>query len=147
MIPKLKLLSPRSEAVIQKEILTFLSLHGLFVFRVNTTGVFDPRRKVFRKLGGFSMKGVADILGILPNGQFLAIEVKTASGKQSPFQKNFRLMCRRCTLTPFFLMQYIFLPVRKAFRGEICVFSRTKCCRTLARAFPAKSAIRGNLVQ
>jgi len=82
-------LSP-PEKLIQKQILNFLSAYGIFVFRVNTTGVFDPSRKVFRRLGGYNLKGVADILGVLPNGKFLAIEVKTQSGKQSLFQKNFQ---------------------------------------------------------
>lgn len=79
----------RRESAIQKEILSFLSLCGFFVFRVNTTGVYDPVRKVFRRLGGFNMKGVADIIGVLPNGQFLAVEVKTATGRQSLEQKIF----------------------------------------------------------
>lgn len=35
------------------------------------------------------MKGVADIIGVLPNGQFLAIEVKNAKGRQSLEQKIF----------------------------------------------------------
>jgi len=82
-------LSP-PEKLIQKQILNFLSAYGIFVFRVNTTGVFDPSRKVFRRLGGYNLKGVADILGILPNGKFLAVEVKTEKGKQSVFQKNFQ---------------------------------------------------------
>lgn len=79
------------EKLIQKQILNFLSAYGIFVFRVNTTGVFDPGRKVFRRLGGYNLKGVADILGLLPDGRFLAIEVKTESGKQSLFQKHFQL--------------------------------------------------------
>jgi hypothetical protein len=77
------------EKIIQKQILQFLSAYGIFVFRINTTGVFDPKRKVFRSLSGFSMKGVADILGILPGGRFLAIEVKTLKGKQSLDQQHF----------------------------------------------------------
>ena len=78
------------EKIIQKQILNFLAAYGIFVFRVNTTGVFDPSKKIFRRLAGFNLKGVADILGVLPNGRFLAIEVKTAVGKQSIWQKNFQ---------------------------------------------------------
>lgn len=77
------------EKVIQKQILQFLTAHKIFVFRINTTGVFDPVRQVFRPLSGFSLKGVADILGLLPNGKFIAIEVKTATGRQSMEQKMF----------------------------------------------------------
>ncbi len=37
----------------------------------------------------FRMKGVADIIGCLPGGQFLAIEVKSKVGRLSPDQKIF----------------------------------------------------------
>ena len=70
-------------------ILTFLAAHKIFVFRINTTGVYDAKRKKFRTLHGFSMKGVADILGMMPDGRFLAIEVKTKAGVQSFEQKHF----------------------------------------------------------
>jgi hypothetical protein len=33
--------------------------------------------------------GVSDILGLLPNGRFLAIEVKSATGRASEYQKKF----------------------------------------------------------
>ena len=34
-------------------------------------------------------KGVSDILGVLPGGRFLALEVKTAKGKLTPAQADF----------------------------------------------------------
>jgi hypothetical protein len=77
------------EKTIQRMILTFLAAHKIFVFRINTTGVYDTKRNIFRTLHGFSMKGVADILGMMPDGRFLAIEVKTAKGVQSFDQKHF----------------------------------------------------------
>ncbi len=39
--------------------------------------------------GPMSYPGVADILGILPGGRFLAIEVKTRRGRVSSRQKAF----------------------------------------------------------
>lgn len=43
----------------------------------------------------FGLKGSADILGILaPAGRFLAIEVKTGTGKQTPQQVRFEHMIR-----------------------------------------------------
>lgn len=42
-----------------------------------------------RKLSGFSIKGVSDIIGILPGGQFIAIEVKSLEGRLSEHQKIF----------------------------------------------------------
>lgn len=79
-----------NEGDIQTAILNYLVGElNLFVWRNNTTGVFDPKTNSFRSLGTYSLKGVADILGILPNGKLLAIEVKTAKGRVSKHQKNF----------------------------------------------------------
>jgi hypothetical protein len=37
----------------------------------------------------FGLKGSADILGCLPDGRFLAVEVKAAQGVLSPEQRQF----------------------------------------------------------
>jgi hypothetical protein len=37
----------------------------------------------------FGLKGSADILGCLPDGRFLAVEVKAAHGRLSPEQRQF----------------------------------------------------------
>lgn len=78
-----------NEQDIQNLILNWLNLKGIFAFRVNTTGVFDPEKKIYRKMGKFSLKGVSDIIGILPDGRFLAIEVKSAKGKPTKEQTAF----------------------------------------------------------
>jgi hypothetical protein len=39
----------------------------------------------------FGKKGSADILGCLPDGRFLAVEVKAPAGRLSPEQKRFLL--------------------------------------------------------
>jgi hypothetical protein len=65
--------------------LDWLALHKIMAWRCNNTGIFDPKRKVFRSFQG--LKGVSDILGIIPRtvdldgakvtfGSFLAVEVK-----------------------------------------------------------------------
>lgn len=51
-------------------------------------GTFDPKTRSFRKISHWYKKGVSDILGIY-KGKFLAIEVKTPTGRASPFQKTF----------------------------------------------------------
>lgn len=38
----------------------------------------------------FGLKGSSDLLGLLRGGRFLAIEVKSATGKQSPAQRAFQ---------------------------------------------------------
>lgn len=74
-----------SEKDIEKQILHYLEfLPGCFAWKNNTTGVFDPQKKVFRKpQNKFAINGVSDILGIY-KGRFLAIEVKKPSNKLRP---------------------------------------------------------------
>ena len=78
-----------AEIEIQNAILTYLNMRGdCFAFRVNTAGIYDPIKKVFRNPGQFSLKGTADIIGVI-QGRFLAIEVKTEKGKVSKEQEAF----------------------------------------------------------
>jgi len=56
-----------TESALVRACLDFLALRGVFAFRVNTTGIFDPGRKVFRPFQG--MRGVSDILGLLDGGR------------------------------------------------------------------------------
>lgn len=51
-------------------------------------GVYDPMRKRFRRLSGFAIRGVSDILGI-HKGRMLCIEVKSAKGRLRPEQREF----------------------------------------------------------
>lgn len=67
--PKIK------ETDITRAILQFLKARGIFAW------------KVFQSLG--STKGVPDILGVLPGGRSLMIEVKTPKGKLSEHQEAF----------------------------------------------------------
>lgn len=47
-------------------------------------------KRIYRKSNNpFHIKGTSDILGILPDGRFLAIEVKSATGRLSEEQKFF----------------------------------------------------------
>jgi hypothetical protein len=78
------------EGDIQTAILNYLVGElGIYAWRNNNTGVFDPKSGQFRALGAYAIKGVADILGVLPDGKLLAIEVKTAKGRVSKHQKAF----------------------------------------------------------
>lgn len=65
-----------NEKQVENQILTYLKNKGIFCWKNNSTGVFDPRKRVFRKSKNpHHINGVSDILGIL-EGRFLAIEVK-----------------------------------------------------------------------
>ncbi len=77
------------ETDIQSAILDFLSYNKIFAWRNNNTPVYDPTRKAFRAMPKGSIKGVADILGILSDGRMLAIEVKRPKCYASKVQKEF----------------------------------------------------------
>lgn len=71
-----------TEHEVKKEIMAYLTVKQIYHWR-NNTGM--GRKYVY-----FGLKGSADILGILPDGRFLAIECKSATGKQSPEQIVFQ---------------------------------------------------------
>lgn len=78
-----------SEREIQNSILSYLKLKGIFCWPVNSVGLFDPTKKIFRTPGKHFLKGVSDILGCLKGGRILAIEVKTKQGRPTPEQLAF----------------------------------------------------------
>lgn len=82
-----------SESEIQDFVLQYLQTHRKgFFWRNNTTGVWDPVRKVFRKNN--NLKGVSDIIGVM-NGKAIFIECKSTIGKLSKDQKIFREMVEK----------------------------------------------------
>lgn len=77
-----------------KAIIKYLNLNGFFVWRNNTTGVWDEKKSVFRKNAGIN--GVSDILGIQnKTGRFIAIEVKHGNDNLSTEQEQFLSDIRR----------------------------------------------------
>ncbi len=77
-----------SESEIQNQILDWLNRNKIFAFRVNTTGVFDPKKNIYRSLGKFSLRGVSDIIAV-KDGKIICIEVKSKIGKPSDEQRAF----------------------------------------------------------
>lgn len=73
------------ERDIQKGILDYLRWRKIFCWKNSNVGIKKSNGS-FIPVG---MKGVSDILGILPSGKFLAIEVKCKYRKPSPAQKKF----------------------------------------------------------
>lgn len=76
------------ERIIQNGILEWLALHDIFAFVVKSTGTWDAKEGTFRRPSKYFKRGTADILGIFRN-RFLAIEVKSKTGKLSIHQKIF----------------------------------------------------------
>ena len=72
----------------QKLILDWLRMHKVFCFKYNSGGIFRADGSGYMPTG---MRGISDILGVVPNigGQFLAIEVKSSKGIVSKYQQDF----------------------------------------------------------
>jgi penicillin-binding protein-related factor A (putative recombinase) len=82
--------SSMTEKEIENEILMFLNLlPGCKAWKNQSVGIFDPVKGIYRKnRSRWTAKGTSDILGIY-KGKMLCLEVKSASGRASPEQKQF----------------------------------------------------------
>ena len=76
------------EGAVVKACLEYLQIRGVIAWRNNTTGTWDANKETFRKNAG--RNGIADIIGILPSGRFLAVECKAGRGRLSPAQVEFQ---------------------------------------------------------
>ena len=76
----------RSEANILNDCMIALSQAGARVFR-NNTGVLKDKTGRPVKFG--LCKGGSDIIGICPDGKFLAVECKTEKGRATDHQLRF----------------------------------------------------------
>ena len=80
-----------SEKVIQSQIMQYLTARRIFHWRQNQGATVVPavggaKRRFFRMT---SVDGVSDILGILPDGRFLSIEVKAGRNGPTEAQAEF----------------------------------------------------------
>jgi hypothetical protein len=83
----------KPERLIEQEILIWLRSLGIFCFKNITGGFFDARIGRFRKqTSPFAINGTSDILGLMRDGKFLAIECKAKYGKPTPEQIKFLMM-------------------------------------------------------
>ena len=77
------------EQEIQNAILQYLTIQGLFVWRNNSGALKQKNQYGKTRMIRFGKTGSADIMGILPGGRFLAVEVKTLKGRLTEAQKEF----------------------------------------------------------
>lgn len=82
-----------SEANIQQEIRLALSGAGHLIFRNNIGAYKCPKTGRLIRYG-VGDKGGSDLIGITKSGRFLAIEVKSQTGRVRPDQTNFILAIR-----------------------------------------------------
>lgn len=79
------------EKSMQKSILEWLYVAYPMIkaWKVNSVGTFSKQRGCFLKPDKYTKKGVSDLIGIFPNGTWLAIEVKIKPNKPTPEQLDF----------------------------------------------------------
>ena len=75
-------MAKQKETDIMNAIIEYLLWKKFYVWRSNNAPIFDITRKVFRAMPKHALTGVADIIGVLPDGRFLAIEVKADENKK-----------------------------------------------------------------
>jgi hypothetical protein len=73
------------ESDLQRTILDYLALRGIFHYRNNSGGFRDANQHFYR----FGAVGSPDIVCVI-NGQYVGIEVKASKGRQSEHQKEFQ---------------------------------------------------------
>lgn len=84
-----------SEKQIENMILNWLEWKGIYAWKTKTTGTYSVKRGCFISGSRLYRKGVADVVGLLPDksgcpsGRLLAIEVKTQKGILQENQKTF----------------------------------------------------------
>ena len=79
------------EGQVLKDIIKYLSFRKHFWIRINTAGIFDARRGVYRPSPNV-MPGTPDLL-VIHQTQPVFIEVKAPKGKLSADQLLFKAMC------------------------------------------------------
>ena len=78
-----------TESMILKACLQLLALRGIVAWR-NNSGA----RKIEGRYVRFGAVGSADILGVLPGGRFLAVEVKAGRGRLTEAQASWHAIMR-----------------------------------------------------
>jgi hypothetical protein len=79
--------APREQDTV-RACLQLLQLRGIFAWR-NNSGAFVLGRARNRRFFRAGTPGGSDILGVLPGGRFLAVEVKRPRGMPTPRQQMF----------------------------------------------------------
>lgn len=65
----------QKENIVLQQCLIYLNCRGIFAFRNNTGAL-----KIGKRFVRFGYPGSSDIIGILPDGRFLAVECKRENG-------------------------------------------------------------------
>lgn len=79
------------ESAIVRAVLAYLRVAGVFAWRVNVGMLRDRTNRPVV----FGAPGCPDIIGVLPDGTFLGLEVKTPTGRLRPTQAAFLARLRK----------------------------------------------------
>jgi hypothetical protein len=79
--------APREQDLV-KPALQLLALRGCFCWR-NNTGAVSAGEGSRRRFIRFSTPGASDILGVLPGGRFICVELKRKGNKPTALQRSF----------------------------------------------------------
>lgn len=84
----------RNETAFVRAALDFLHTKGVRAWRENSGGMTATHngKKRFVRFSG--APGKSDIIGIMPNGRFLAVECKTGKNKPTEIQQAFLAMVK-----------------------------------------------------
>jgi hypothetical protein len=82
--PQRKRRNKTPENDLKKAILRYLHFHKIPAWRINSGAI-----KIQDRYIRFSVPGISDIVGVLPDGRFLAVETKSAGNTLTPAQKDF----------------------------------------------------------
>lgn len=79
----------KSEKEVENEILAWLQMCPGLYWKNNSVGIYDRTKGSYRRPSKYHINGTSDVLGVFPDGRFVAIEVKSQRGKVSESQDLF----------------------------------------------------------
>lgn len=78
-----------NETDLVRACINYLNMRGIFAWRQNQGGMkaeYKGKKRFMRFAGA---KGISDIIGVLPDGRFLAVECKVGRNKPTDDQRAF----------------------------------------------------------
>lgn len=77
------------ETALVKQLLDYLALRRVFAWRQNAGALSGEHKGKAYYVRFTSIRGVSDILGVLDDGRFLAVEAKVRPNRATPEQQAF----------------------------------------------------------
>lgn len=84
------------ESELIKSALVWLKKQPGMYFRINSGVIMIPQPGKKPRMVRLAPPGTSDILGVLPNGKFIALEAKVGTNKATPKQLEFLAKVIRC---------------------------------------------------